>query len=147
MLKFILFTVLVGVEAIIKFDVIRFTNQQERVLNQTLVEINRYAEIALDRDSPYKIENKDMPDTIGVTVKSYMNGHMVDMNVYVDVSRIVYSNSLYNVLLHELGHVLGLQHNNVPNSIMNVSIPMKNNKARPMKRSRLSRYDIQMLLC
>jgi hypothetical protein len=148
MLRFVLFAALV--EAIIKFDVVGFTSQQERVLNQTLTEINRYAEIEIEigRDSPYKIENKKMSDTVGVTVKSYIDSRLIDMNVYVDIQRIVFSNTLYNVLLHELGHVVGLPHNDVPGSIMNISVPMgKGNKARPMYRVKLSRYDLQTLLC
>ena len=48
--------------------------------------------------------------------------------IYVDFDKFNYApNTLYNVLLHEIGHYIGKPHSKDPKSIMNYSIKLYNN--------------------
>ena len=63
--------------------------------------------------------------------------------IYVDFDKFYYSpNTLYNVLLHEIGHYIGKSHSKDPKSIMNYSIRLYNNLVLNDNLRLLSKTDI-----
>ena len=64
-------------------------------------------------------------DIIGNTVMSatlYSTGRFVVENTIISFNPNLYENILGCVILHELGHSIGLFHNNISSSIMNFTI-------------------------
>jgi len=132
-----------------KFKIVGFTPRQRRVLDDA---IRTYNDIlgpvfTIDRNAKYTIVNKHIDGHFGLTDWAYTPTEVVDITVMIDIDRLYYTNCVYNVLLHELGHVLNMGHSTVKGSIMNMSIVSLHGRALPMRRARLNTYDLRQLLC
>lgn len=103
------------------YNNLSLTNMQIDTVYSAVNTWKVYKKIEINGDDIINIKTNDIAytQTDLITNKS---------KIYVDFDKFYYSpNTLYNVLLHEIGHYIGKPHSKDPKSIMNYSIQLYNN--------------------
>jgi len=99
-----------------------FTKREHNIINSAIDSWNAVEQfITVDDTSINSIVKGYDRHQLGYTTKYIYPTYEV-ITITIVTNRIPHRNTLYNVVLHELGHALGLKHNNDPRSIMNSSI-------------------------
>jgi predicted Zn-dependent protease len=135
-IKLLFFTLVTS----IKFNIIGFIPLNQQTIIQAINEWNKYNTlIEIVNNSPNKITSGFVEKTISVAqTETFLNKKIIT----IDVNRIPFQTTLYNIVLHELGHSLGMNHNENIKSIMNYSVNVdKNLNAMYMPIQRLGLID------
>lgn len=136
------FLFILGTTYALTFFPIGFNKEQAIVLNDAIDHWNQEGNLLQLGHSQHRIINtlvKDQHLAFTVT-KSYSN--YITYDIVIDIAKCVYSNVIFNCLVHEFGHALGLKHNLDSRSIMNITIFIdKNNKAVDMPKRQLALVD------
>ena len=112
------------------------------ILGDAINEWSLYRHIEISRGRNRIINMPINPSNgFGYTVTTkYANYDQID--IVIDSTRAT-GNILYNILLHEIGHFLGMRHSPDRRSIMNLSIPVDlNHKPLSMLRHKLGLIDL-----
>lgn len=139
MFKFLLCAVVAlvawGTPAQLIFQPIGFNTNQLETVHKAISHWNEYSTLLELGISKNKLINTIIheDDDVGFTVttasrirrsaglyKPLRSNEKYD--IVIDVIKCKYENVLYNVLIHEFGHALGIKHNDNPLSIMNITI-------------------------
>lgn len=142
---FLLITIMSYTSAVLRFQLVGFNSTGIKIVLSALQEWNRDQYLVEAGQSDVnRIVNASFDATLMslafTQTRLYTNNKLVD--IVIDATRCQYANVMYNVLLHELGHSIGLKHNNDARSIMNATIIVdQNNNARNVPKRRLGLVD------